>query len=85
MKELEAKVIDRKKQEFTDTRSFLRSVMVGIIQGEVNHQQASDIATLAHVQNQSLALEATLFPDNARNIKGEDILKSANRLIIGNE
>lgn len=69
------------KGEFKETRNFLRMCMAGVIQGTINHQQASDVAMLANQQNYNLVVESKMFPPEARAIANQDILNSANALI----
>lgn len=67
--------------EFSQTRAFLRQCMNSVVHGELNHQRAQDIAMLAKQQNYNMALEATLFPRDARGVSSQKLLDAASVLI----
>ena len=78
--ELVTTEIDTMEGEFKQTRAFLRAAMAGVVTGEVNHQKAKDIALLAQQQNYNMAMEATLFPKEARGLPSSELIAQANKL-----
>jgi len=64
--------------EFDQTRSFLRQCMAAVVRGDINHQQAKDVALLAQQQNYNMALEMALFGSKPQATK--ELLQAADRL-----